>query len=364
MEYRKLPHGNEEISVLGFGTSAIGEASEEEIIATVQMAIENGINYFDLASGHANTFETFGKAIKGKRDQVYLQIHFGANYETGAYGWTTNLNKIKESIKWQLEKLQTDYIDFGFIHCLDEPADLKAVKEAGVIDYLLDLKEKGVIRHIGLSSHTPALVNQVLDMNILDMVMFSINPAYDNNHGSYAIGKNDERMALYQRCEKEGVAISVMKAFSAGQLLDKDKSPFKHALTHSQCIQYALDKPAVVTVLPGTRNREDLKDILKYNQATDEEKDYSIIAQFDEIEHMGKCVYCKHCHPCPCGLDIALINKYYDLSLLGDTLAKDHYNHLEKTASDCIQCGHCNHRCPFKVDQMNRMKEISQYFGK
>ena len=138
---------------------------------------------------------------------------------------------------------------FGFIHCLDEPADLKAVKEAGVIDYLLDLKEKGVIRHIGLSSHTPALVNQVLDMNILDMVMFSINPAYDNNHGSYAIGKNDERMALYQRCEKEGVAISVMKAFSAGQLLDKDKSPFKHALTHSQCIQYALDKPAVVTVL-------------------------------------------------------------------------------------------------------------------
>lgn len=201
-------------------------------------------------------------------------------------------------------------------------------------------------------------------MNILDMVMFSINPAYDNNHGSYAIGKNDERMALYQRCEKEGVAISVMKAFSAGQLLDKDKSPFKHALTHSQCIQYALDKPAVVTVLPGIRNREDLKDILKYNQATDEEKDYSIIAQFDEIEHMGKCVYCKHCHPCPCGLDIALINKYYDLSLLGDTLAKDHYNHLEKTASDCIQCGHCNHRCPFKVDQMKRMKEISQYFGK
>ena len=75
MEYRKLPHGNEEISVLGFGTSAIGEASEEEIIATVQMAIENGINYFDLASGHANTFEAFGKAIKGKRDQVYLQIH-------------------------------------------------------------------------------------------------------------------------------------------------------------------------------------------------------------------------------------------------------------------------------------------------
>lgn len=62
------------------------------------------------------------------------------------------------------------------------------------------------------------------------------------------------------------------------------------------------------------------------------------------------------------GLDIGLINKYYDLSKAGDILAKDHYKNLEKTAKDCIQCGHCNRRCPFKVDQMNRMKEIEKYF--
>ncbi|WP_294580115.1 aldo/keto reductase [uncultured Thomasclavelia sp.] len=363
MEYRKLPHGNEKISVLGFGTSSIGEASEGEIIATVQKAIDHGINYFDLASGHANTFAAFGKVIQEKREQIYLQIHFGANYETGEYGWTTNLAKIKASVKWQLEMLQTDYIDFGFIHCLDELADLQAVKDAGIIDYLLELKQKGIVRHLGLSSHTPALVNQVLDMKIIDMVMFSINPAYDHHHGDYAIGETDERLDLYKRCEKEGVAISVMKAFSAGQLLDANKSPFKYALTHSQCIQYALDKPGVVTVLPGIRNHQDLDDVLKYLDASDSEKDYSIIASFNQVEHLGNCVYCKHCHPCPAKLDIALINKYYDLALLGDTLAKDHYLHLEKKASDCLKCGHCNHRCPFKVDQMARMDEIATYFG-
>lgn len=199
-------------------------------------------------------------------------------------------------------------------------------------------------------------------MHILDMVMFSINPAYDYNHGDYAIGKTDQRLELYRRCEKEGVAISVMKAFSGGQLLSQEKSPFPKALTEVQCIQYALDKPAVITVLPGVRNLIDLKRILKYIQASDDEKDYSIISSFQEVQHMGNCVYCKHCHPCPMGLDIALINKYYDLALLGDDLAKDHYLHLEKKASDCIQCGHCNSRCPFHVDQMARMKEIDNYF--
>lgn len=363
MEYRKLPHGHEMISVIGLGTSSIGEASEDEIIETVRSAIDSGINYFDLASGHAKTFQAFGKAIENQREKVYLQIHFGANYETGEYGWTTDINKIKQSVKWQLEMLKTDYIDFGFIHCIDEENDLQKMKESGVIDYILSLKEKGIIKHIGLSSHTPLLVHKVLDMKILDMLMFSINPAYDYKHGEYAIGNTDERLELYRRCEKEGVAISVMKAFSGGQLLDKDKSPFHIALSETQCIQYVLDKPAVITVLPGVRNKNDLKQILKYTQATDQEKDYSVLSTVDAIEHLGQCVYCKHCHPCPMGLDIALINKYYDLALLGDELAKDHYHHLDKKASQCVQCGHCNHRCPFHVNQMARMKEINEYFG-
>lgn len=362
MEYRKLPHGNEKISVIGLGTSSLGAASHDEMIETFRSAFDYGINYIDLAAGHAPIFKACGEAIKGKRKDVYLQIHFGANYVTGEYGWTTNLEQIKKSVAWQLECLQTDYIDFGFIHCIDEESDLKAIQDNGVIDYLLELKAKGIVHHLGLSSHSPALVNRVLDMHIVDMVMFSINPAYDGSFGEYAIGELDERMALYRRAQKEGVAISVMKAFCGGRLLDQEESPFPQALTQTQCIQYALDKPGVVTVLPGVRNHDDLLKILHYLDATDEEKDYSIIGSFPHLKTYNQCVYCKHCHPCPMGLDIALINKYYDLSLLGDDMAKDHYHHLEKKASDCVACGHCDKRCPFGVHQSERMSDIAQYF--
>ncbi|WP_370863168.1 hypothetical protein [uncultured Dubosiella sp.] len=62
--------------------------------------------------------------------------------------------------------------------------------------------------------------------------------------------------------------------------------------------------------------------------------------------------------PCPAGIDIALVNKYYDLARLGDSLARKYYLSLEKNASDCIGCAHCDKRCPFHVDQSARMKEI------
>ena len=363
MEYRKLPKGSETISVLGLGNSSLGQAGEKEAQATVELAIENGINYFDMAAADAAPFPAYGNAVAGCRDKVYFQVHFGADYHTGTYGWTLDLDQIKRSVDWQMKNLKTDYIDFGFIHCIDEIGDLEKVVSSGILEYIKKLKVEGVVRHIGMSSHSPQTVQKALDLGLIEMLMFSINPGYDYRKGEYAIGSVDERMELYRRCEKEGVGISVMKAFSAGQLLDEKTSPFKKALTRYQCIQYALDKPAVVTVLPGVRNREDLKDLLGFFDASPEERDYSILGTFTPQEAEGICVYCNHCQPCPGGLDVGLINKYYDLARVGDELAGDHYAHLEKKAGDCIQCGHCDRRCPFHVNQTGRMKEIEQYFG-
>lgn len=364
MEYRKLPHGQEQISIIGLGNSSLGPCGEEEMEKTVAMAIENGINYFDMAAGDASPFPAYGRAVSGCRSQVYFQVHFGADYRSGKYGWTLKLDEIKRSVDWQLKALRTDYIDFGFIHCLDEEADLEAAIRQGTLAYMEELKQQGVIRHIGLSSHTPFVVNKVLDMHILDMLMFSINPAYDYRHGEYAVGSGDERAALYRRCQAEGVGISVMKAFSGGQLLDEKTSPFGRALTTYQCIQYALDRPGVLTVLPGVRDRKDLKQLLGFLEASPEEKDYSAIGSFTPRESAGICVYCNHCQPCPAGLDIGLMNKYYDLALAGDELARDHYANLQRKASDCLQCGHCDRRCPFHVKQTLRMQEIAAYFGK
>ena len=132
MEYRMLPHGGEKIGVIGMGSSVVGAQKEADIIKTVRAAFDLGVNYFDMAGGHATIFPAYGKALHDIRSQVYLQVHFGADYTTGEYGWTTELDEIKKSVDWQLKNLQTDYIDFGFIHCLDEEADLAAIKYLGV----------------------------------------------------------------------------------------------------------------------------------------------------------------------------------------------------------------------------------------
>ena len=362
MQYRTLPHGSEKISVIGLGTSVVGEVSEKNVTETVDFALAQGINYIDLAGGHASIFAGIGKALQGRRKDVMVQLHFGADYTSGEYGWNMTLDGVKRSVDWQLTKLGTDYIDFGFMHCIDELADLEQYEKRGILQFLLDRKADGVVKHLGLSTHAPVLANKVLDMGLIDMLMFSINPMYDYGQGDYSIGRGSERYALYSRCAKEGVGISVMKPFNAGQLLDAKKSPFHRALTPAQCVQYALDRPGVLTVLPGAAGIEELKQILSYLDASAEERDYSIIGSFTPDETKGSCVYCKHCQPCPVGIDIGLVNKYYDLAKLGDTLAAEHYRTLEKNAADCVQCGHCNSRCPFSVDQMARMKEIEAYF--
>lgn len=364
MEYRLNRRTGDRISMLGFGTSSIPYTEEGEAVETLRMAYDAGINYFDLATAESNCFGLFGKALGDVRAKVMYQVHFGAQYAAGkSYGWTTKLDSVKKSVAWQLEQLGTDYIDYGFIHCLDERKDWDRYVKNGVLDWLTGMKSQGVVRHIGLSTHNPDTAEAILDTGLVDMLMFSINAGYDYSHGEFARGSAARRMALYRRCEAEGIGISVMKAFSGGQLLDAKTSPFGIALTPWQCLQYALDRPGVLTVLPGVRTRKDLQSVLGFLDASAEERDYSAISSLTPKDMEGVCVYCNHCKPCPAGLDVGLINKYHDLAKAGDALAADHYLTLDLKADACTGCGHCNSRCPFHVDQVSRMKEIAAYFA-
>ena len=284
MEYRINQRTKDRISVIGIGSSYLSDATESEAVQALELAYEKGVNYIDMAAGAAECFGYYGKVFEKVRRDMLYQIHFGADYSTGKYGWSLDPDRVKRSVDWQLGQLRTDYIDYGFIHCMDEEGDWKTYRKNGVLDKLLRLKEEGVVRHIGLSSHTPRLVNRVLDEGIVDMLMFSINPGYDYQEGEYANGSVNER-------------------------------------------------------------------------------DYSVSGTFAPADAAGKCVYCSHCQPCPAGIDIALINKYYDLARIGDDMAAGHYRKLELHASDCIRCGHCDSRCPFGVEQSKRMEQIAGYFG-
>lgn len=368
MEYRKLSHGKhgEKLSVLGLGMGGIQKCPDTEIEQVIRIAVANGINFFDLCAGGKNVYEPFGRAITGQRDKVYFQMHFGAVYnKNGEYGWSRNLRQIKETFEWELKALGTDYADFGFLHCVDEDNDYDTLVSAGVFDYISEMKEAGKVRYVGFSSHTPSVSERILDTGVVDMMMFSINPAYDLEQGdAYGIGSTKERAALFRRCEAEGIGISVMKPFHGGKLLDEKTSPFGEAMTRYQCIQYALDRPGVLSVVPGVRNMKDLEALIGFAETPAEERDYSMIGQFTPEAAMGNCVYCNHCQPCPAGIDVGLVNKYYDLALAGDAMAADHYKKLTVKADACIGCGHCDKRCPFHTAQSARMKEIAAYFGK
>ena len=99
MEYRQLPHGNEKekFGVLGLGFGGIGTTSADEIEAIVRKSIDHGINFFDMCTAGA-TYAPVGRAIAGCREQVFLQVHFGAVYdENGEDGWCRDFDAMKKA---------------------------------------------------------------------------------------------------------------------------------------------------------------------------------------------------------------------------------------------------------------------------
>ena len=102
-EMRKLPHGSEMIAPLGLGMGGIQNTPPDEIEAVVKKAIEAGVNFFDLCAGGAAVYAPFGRAIKGLRDRIYFQLHFGAVYNAnGDYGWSRNPDEIRRTFEWEM----------------------------------------------------------------------------------------------------------------------------------------------------------------------------------------------------------------------------------------------------------------------
>ena len=364
MQYRTLPHGGESISVVGMGAGGLHNSSASEVERIVDEAIDAGVNLFDFIPSKAEPLEPMARAIARHRAGVHMQIHIGACYSTGSYGWTTSAPKAIREFEQRLALLGTDYADFGFIHCIDEDADLDRVMNGGIWDYAQKRKADGTIRHLAFSTHSAHIARRLLATDAFDLAMFSINPMYDyTNESNYGKGDASDRAQLYRQFEQAGVGVSVMKAFAGGQLLNAAESPFGIALTQHQCMQYALDRPGVLSVLPGIRNKNDLHTALAFVDASAKARDYSALGGVTPKSTNPACVYCNHCQPCPAGLEIGLINKYYDLTRQGDEMAHDHYRNLRAHASDCTSCGHCDKRCPFGVNQSARMQEIAAYFG-
>ena len=380
MNYRTLGKTGLKVSEIGFGGEWLERHDEAHSIDLLKYAHEKGINIVDCWMPDPKSRDIIGKAMEGCRDSWYVQGHIGSTYQNGQYVRTRDMKYVRPAFEDLLARFHSDYVDLGMIHYIDSLEDWNNVMSGEFIEYVHELRDKGVIKHIGLSTHNPVIGKLAVETGFIEMILFSINPAFDmrpatenleSMFGGYdkdqLSGIDPDRARFYQMCEESDVGLTVMKGYFGGALLNKDRSPFGVAFTPAQLIHYALTRPGVSSILCGYDTKEQIDDAVYYESATDDDKDYaSVIANAPLHSYSGQCTYCGHCKPCPVDIDIAMVNKFYDLATVHGNIPESvaqHYKDLKHTASECIGCKGCESRCPFGVKVADRMKRTTELFG-
>ena len=380
MKYRTLGKTGLKVSEIGFGGEWLERHDEAESIELLKYAAGKGINIVDCWMPDPKSRDIIGRAMEGNHDSWYVQGHIGSTYQNGQYVRTRDLSHVRPAFEDLLSRLRTDHVDLGMIHYIDSMEDWNNAMNGEFIEYVHKLYDEGTIRHIGLSTHNPVIGKLAVKTGFIEMILFSINPAFDmrpatedldSMFGGYdeeqLSGIDPERARFYQMCEEENVGLTVMKGFFGGALLDKDRSPFGVAFTPVQLIHYALTRPGVSSVLCGYDTKEQIDAAVYYENAPEDEKDYaSVIANAPLHSYTGQCTYCGHCKPCPRDIDIAMVNKFYDLATAQEKVPEsvtEHYKALKHKAAECIGCKGCESRCPFGVKIADRMQKASALFG-
>jgi len=381
MKFNKVSDTDIEVSQIGFGAEWMVDKSQQEVDEIIKYCQDHDINLLDCWMSDPNVRTLLGNAIKDNRDKWYIQGHIGSTWQNNQYVKTRQMDKVTVAFEDLLERLQTDYIDFGMIHYVDQLADYDDIMNGPFIEYVHKLKDEGKIRHIGLSTHNPDVAKQAAKNDEIKLIMFSINPAFDMMPATEVIdeyfdkenyaqlnGIQAERQELYDLCIDTNTTLTVMKAYAGGRLFKENESPFGVTLTPIQCLEYALTRPKVASVLVGVNDTRQLQEAIDYETASKEQRDYSeVLKNAPKSSYLGQCTYCGHCAPCPENINIALTNKFYDLAKTHETVPESiqqHYNDMPAHASDCIECGGCMTRCPFNVDIINVMNNASKLFGK
>ncbi len=381
MERRRLGKTGLMVSEVGFGGEWLERHSTEECACLLDHAASKGINILDCWMSEPKVRTNIGKALAGKREKWIIQGHIGSTWQEGQYVRTRDAGKCREAFQDLLDRLGTDYIDLGMIHYVDQVEDWEAIQDSPYLDYVKELREKGIIRHVGLSTHNPVIGKLAAESGLVEMILFSINPAFDlmpptddidkyfaEEYDGGLAGIDPARREFYQRCEQLDVGLTVMKPFAGGRLFDEKRSPFGVPLTPVQCIHYCLTRPAVASALCGYDTTEQIDAAAAYETASPEERDYaSVLAGAPKHAYKGGCTYCGHCKPCPAEIDIAMVNKLYDLAVMQPEVpasVREHYFALSRRADECLGCRQCESRCPFGVPVSRRMAEAAALFGR
>ncbi len=367
MEKRKLEKLGIETSLLGFGcmrfpVTADGKIDRQEAERMVDCAIAEGVNYIDTAYPyHDGESEIVVGNILQKYDRKSLYL------ATKLPVWfVKSVEDVDRLLNEQLEKLQTDYIDFYLMHAMNKERWDEMLR-LGCVERLEQLKAEGKIKYLGFSFHDAyEAFEEIITYRDWDFAQIQLN-YMDINEQAGVKG--------YELADRLGVPLVIMEPIKGGSLAafapeitDKFAALDPKASPASFALRWVGTFPNVKVILSGMSSMEQVEDNLKtfadFKPLTQQEQD-TIAEVRDILESRVRngCTGCRYCMPCPAGVDIPgcfnAWNTYY---------AYQNYNVVKwnweeglgdaHQAKNCIECGQCEAACPQKISIREDLKQV------
>ena len=368
MNYRKNLINGDELSQLGFGCMRF-PSSEKETEQIIKYAIDNGINYFDTAYIYPNSERTLGKILK--RLDVREQVKIATKMPPWMIQSYDDFDKVFNK---QLERLQTTYIDYYFMHVLTDLAAFEKLRDLGLEKWIAEKKQAGQIKNVGFSYHGgKSEFVKLLDAYDWQFCMIYYNFVDEHNQA----GKSGLEYA-----HSKQIPVMIMGPLAGGRLVNRlpkevyklyEKAATKRT-AGEWALSWVLNHKEVTLALSGMSSLEDVKaniNLVKGIKAGDfTDTEYkmfdeikAIIASYEKI----KCTGCGYCLPCPRGVDIpTCFDCYNHMETRGrysalksyvqsTTLKKDPTN-----AGKCTGCKVCEQHCPQFIPIAEKMREVKK----
>lgn len=335
MEYKILGKTGLKISALGFGGIPIQRIDAQGTKDLMRQVRQSGINYIDSARGYTVSEEYLGEAIEGMRDQFVLATKSMARDKEG----------MARDIETSLKNFRTDYIDLYQFHNPSAANLEQILAPGGAMEAMLEAKEAGKIGHIGITLHDLKVFELALECDWVETIMFPYNIV------------ETQAEALIARCAEKNIGFVCMKPLAGGAIEDA-----------TLAMRFVAANPNVSVVIPGMADPKELEqNVAAVNDSSPlKVEELAAMQQIRDLLGTNFCRRCNYCQPCTAGINISgalLFEGYHNRYGLQDW-AKGRYLAMPKTASDCVDCGLCEERCPYQLPIRNMLKKVAETFGK
>ena len=200
MEFRRLGRTGNMSSVLAFGGYTFNDIPQSEADKMMEIVLERGINHIDVAPSYGTAEERLGSWVREHRDKFFLACKTQKRTKKEA----------RRELDSSLKRLKAEYFDLYQLHSLDSLGELDtALGEGGAMEAILEAKEEGLVRHIGITSHVPPTIIEAVRRFDFDTMLFPLNYILK----CHAIPENDYE-PLLKLAKKKDLGTIAMKAFT------------------------------------------------------------------------------------------------------------------------------------------------------